>query len=91
MFILHLHLYKCKITIVHNNYNVKGVMVMQQVKLKTVKAKTIEQLEEEINSVLEEEAEFQLLNTTIREFEAHKYPATEDAFTAMLTLVTTVN
>lgn len=66
-------------------------MVVQQVKLKTVKAKTIEQLEEEINAVLQEETEFQLLNTTIREFEAHKYPTAEDAFTAMLTLVTTVN
>ena len=66
-------------------------MVLQQVKLKTVKAKTIEQLEEEINAVLQEKTEFQLLNTTIREFEAHKYPTTEDAFTAMLTLVTTVN
>lgn len=64
---------------------------MQQVKLKTVTAKTIEQLEEKINQVLQEQAEFQLLNTTIREFESHKYPTTEDKFTAMLTLVTTVN
>ena len=64
---------------------------MQQVKLKTVTAKTIEQLEEKINQVLQEQAEFQLLNTTIREFESHQYPTTEDEFTAMLTLVTTVN
>ncbi|PTH53836.1 hypothetical protein BU599_12540, partial [Staphylococcus arlettae] len=77
--------------IVYNCYKNRGVFVMQQVKLKTVTAKTIEQLEEKINQVLQEQAEFQLLNTTIREFESHKYPTTEDEFTAMLTLVTTVN
>lgn len=62
---------------------------MQEVKLEILEADTLKELETKINEYLKSDdvSGFQLLNSTIREFEEQKYPATEEKVTAFLTLV----
>lgn len=62
---------------------------MQEVKLEILEADTLKELETKINEHLKSDdvSGYQLLNSTIREFEEQKYPATEEKVTAFLTLV----
>lgn len=61
---------------------------MQQIKLKTFTAETLELLESNINEFLgsEEAANLKLVNITIKEIEERTFPNNEEEFNAILTL-----
>ncbi|MBF7018809.1 hypothetical protein ISO99_02695 [Staphylococcus sp. 18_1_E_LY] len=62
---------------------------MQEVKLEILEADSLKELETKINEYLKSDdvSAYQLLNSTIRQFEEQRYPATEEKVTAFLTLV----
>ncbi|AVQ36314.1 hypothetical protein [Staphylococcus kloosii] len=62
---------------------------MQEVKLEILEADSLKELEKKINEYLKSDdvSDYKLLNSTVREFEEQRYPATEEKFTAFLTLV----
>lgn len=61
---------------------------MEQIKLKTFTAETLELLESNINEFLgsEEAANLKLVNITIKEIEERTFPNNEEEFNAILTL-----
>lgn len=61
---------------------------MEQIKLKTFTAETLELLESNINEFLgsEEAANLKLVNITIKEIEEITFPNNEEEFNAILTL-----
>jgi hypothetical protein len=64
-------------------------MNMQEVKLEILEADSLKELETKINEYLKSDdvSDYKLLNSTVREFEEQRYPATEEKFTTFLTLV----
>ncbi|EYJ29037.1 hypothetical protein V391_02749, partial [Staphylococcus aureus T35615] len=61
---------------------------MEQIKLKTFTAETLELLEKNINAFLssEEATNLKLVNITIKEIEERTFPNNEEEFNAILTL-----
>ncbi|UMT76810.1 hypothetical protein ML435_06090 [Staphylococcus roterodami] len=61
---------------------------MEQIKLKTFTAETLELLEKNINAFLssEEAANLKLVNITIKEIEERIFPNNEEEFNVILTL-----
>ncbi|HDE0853867.1 TPA: hypothetical protein PB501_001285 [Staphylococcus aureus] len=61
---------------------------MEQIKLKTFTAETLELLEKKINAFLssEEATNLILVNITIKEIEERTFPNNEEEFNAILTL-----
>ncbi|CCE59014.1 TPA: hypothetical protein RRM73_000100 [Staphylococcus argenteus] len=61
---------------------------MEQIKLKTFTAESLEVLETNINAFLssEEAANLKLVNVTIKEIEERTFPNNEEEFNAILTL-----
>ncbi|HDY9493690.1 TPA: hypothetical protein RRM84_001366 [Staphylococcus argenteus] len=61
---------------------------MEQIKLKTLTAESLEVLETNINAFLssEEAANLKLVNITIKEIEERTFPNNEEEFNAILTL-----
>ncbi|MGZ1765815.1 hypothetical protein ACXQDP_03645 [Staphylococcus argenteus] len=61
---------------------------MEQIKLKTFTAESLEVLETNINALLssEEAANLKLVNITIKEIEERTFPNNEEEFNAILTL-----
>ncbi|AQM41972.1 MULTISPECIES: hypothetical protein [Staphylococcus] len=62
---------------------------MQEVKLSTLKASSLKELESSINAYLKDEevADYQLLNSTVREVEERAFSANEEEFHAILTFI----
>ncbi|PHK49174.1 hypothetical protein [Staphylococcus edaphicus] len=60
---------------------------MEEIKLKTLKALSLNELEQEINSFLktDEVSGYKLLNSTVREVEERTFSANEQEFHAFLT------
>ncbi|HHM4005291.1 TPA: hypothetical protein ACROQG_000504 [Staphylococcus aureus] len=61
---------------------------MEQIKLKTFTAETLDLLEKNINAFLssEEATNLKLVNITIKEIEERTFPNNEEEFNAILTL-----
>lgn len=66
---------------------------MEQIKLKTFTAETLELLESNINEFLgsEEATNLKLVNITIKEIEERTFPNNEEEFNAILTLSVTIS
>ena len=62
---------------------------MQEVKLSTLKASSLKELESSINAYLKDEevADYQLLNSTVREVEERAFSSNEEEFHAILTFI----
>lgn len=62
---------------------------MNKIKLSTLRAASLKELESSINAFLEEDevAGYQLLNATVREVEERTYSSNEEEFNAILTFV----
>ncbi|WP_261721577.1 hypothetical protein [Staphylococcus equorum] len=62
---------------------------MNKIKLSTLRAASLKELESSINAFLEgdEVAGYQLLNATVREVEERTYSSNEEEFNAILTFV----
>ncbi|OEL08716.1 hypothetical protein [Staphylococcus equorum] len=62
---------------------------MNKIKLSTLRAASLKELESSINAFLEDDevAGYQLLNTTVREVEERTYSSNEEEFNAILTFV----
>ena len=62
---------------------------MQEVKLKTLKAESLNELEASINDYLknDEVSNYKLLNSTVREVEERTFSANEQEFHAFLTFI----
>lgn len=62
---------------------------MNKIKLSTLRAASLKELESSINAFLEEDevASYQLLNATVREVEERTYSSNEEEFNAILTFV----
>lgn len=62
---------------------------MNKIKLSTLRAASLKELESSINAFLEEYevAGYQLLNATVREVEERTYSSNEEEFNAILTFV----
>ncbi|MBF0813423.1 MULTISPECIES: hypothetical protein [Staphylococcus] len=62
---------------------------MQEVKLSTLKATTLKELESSINAYLQDDevAGYKLLNSTVREIEERTFSANEQEFHAILTFI----
>ncbi|MGO3049628.1 hypothetical protein CD110_05010 [Staphylococcus casei] len=65
---------------------------MQEIKLSTIKASSLEELESSINAYLKDDevAGYQLLTSTVREIEERTFSANEQAFSAFLTFIKNV-
>jgi len=63
--------------------------MMQEVKLKTLKAESLNELEASINDYLknDEVSNYKLLNSTVREVEERTFSANEQEFHAFLTFI----
>ncbi|ANK37421.1 MULTISPECIES: hypothetical protein [Staphylococcus] len=62
---------------------------MNKIKLSTLRAASLKELESSINAFLEDDevAGYQLLNATVREVEERTYSSNEEEFNAILTFV----
>ena len=62
---------------------------MNKIKLSTLRAASLKELESSINAFLEDDevAGYQLLNATVREVEERTYSSNEEEFNAILTVV----
>ncbi|WP_069995819.1 hypothetical protein [Staphylococcus caeli] len=62
---------------------------MQEVKIKTLKAESLNELEASINDYLknDEVSNYKLLNSTVREVEERTFSANEQEFHAFLTFI----
>ncbi|PTE42100.1 hypothetical protein BUY79_06660 [Staphylococcus equorum] len=62
---------------------------MNKIKLSTLRAASLKELESSINAFLEDDevAGYQLLNATVREIEERTYSSNEEEFNAILTFV----
>lgn len=62
---------------------------MQEVKLSTLKATSLKELESSINAYLKDDevAGYKLLNSTVREIEERTFSANEQEFHAILTFI----
>ncbi|ATH60265.1 MULTISPECIES: hypothetical protein [Staphylococcus] len=62
---------------------------MQEIKLSTIKAHSLKELESSINAYLKDEevSEYKLLNSTIREIEERTFSSDEEEFHAILTFI----
>lgn len=62
---------------------------MQEVKLSTLKATSLKELESSINAYLQDDdvAGYKLLNSTVREIEERTFSANEQEFNAILTFI----
>ncbi|SCT06329.1 Uncharacterised protein [Staphylococcus caeli] len=63
--------------------------MMQEVKIKTLKAESLNELEASINDYLknDEVSNYKLLNSTVREVEERTFSANEQEFHAFLTFI----
>jgi len=62
---------------------------MNKIKLSTLRAASLKELESSINAFLEDDevAGYQLLNATVREVEERTYSSNEEEYNAILTFV----
>ena len=60
---------------------------MQEIKLSTIKAHSLKELESSINAYLKDDSEYKLLNSTIREIEERTFSSDEEEFHAILTFI----
>ncbi|MDG0821201.1 MAG: hypothetical protein L0L52_10405 [Staphylococcus equorum] len=62
---------------------------MNKIKLSTLRAASLKELESSINAFLEDDevAGYQLLNATVREVEERTYSSNEEEFNAILTFI----
>ncbi|KRG10056.1 hypothetical protein [Staphylococcus sp. NAM3COL9] len=65
---------------------------MNKIKLSTLSAASLKELESSINAFLEDDevAGYQLLNATVREVEERTYSSNEEEFNAILTFIKNV-